>query len=93
MRDTSNSSFQFAQGDPGNIQTVTELLRYVQDLERRVAVSMASLASGHMDVLYAAPDKPRAVLLAVADGTSWNPGSGYGLYAYNGTAWILVKAL
>jgi len=29
-------------------------------------------------------------LLAWADGTNWNPGSGEGFYRYTGSAWVFV---
>jgi len=93
MRNTSYNSFQFAPGDPGNITSVAELLRYVQDLERRLEASLSSLASGKMEVLHSPPNKPREVTLVIADGANWNPGSGYGIYAFNGTTWVFVKAL
>lgn len=32
----------------------------------------------------------RTGLLAFADGSNWNPGSGQGLYRYNGTTWSFV---
>lgn len=35
--------------------------------------------------LYAAPSKPFDGMAVLADGTSWNPGSGKGLYVYDGT--------
>ena len=35
-----------------------------------------------LNVTYVAPVKPRAGMLAYADGTQWDPGSGEGLYRY-----------
>lgn len=35
-----------------------------------------------------APMKPREGMLAIADGTAWNPGSGKGLYEYRSAAWV-----
>lgn len=35
-----------------------------------------------------APEKPRAGIIYYADGTHWNPGSGRGIYAYYGGAWV-----
>lgn len=40
-----------------------------------------------LDTLYAAPKKYREGTLAKADGTSWNPGSGAGVYCYRAAAW------
>ena len=36
------------------------------------------------------PTDPRTVVYAEADGTSWNPGSGAGLYAYRSGAWVFI---
>lgn len=36
------------------------------------------------------PSKPRRGLLVYADGTDWNPGSGEGLYRYDGTTWNYI---
>lgn len=36
---------------------------------------------------YSEPAKPREGMLAVADGTEWNPGSGKGLYEYRAGSW------
>jgi len=33
------------------------------------------------------PDRPRKGDIARADGTNWNPGSGAGVYEYNGSTW------
>lgn len=40
--------------------------------------------------LNAAPARPREGMIAFADGTNWNPGSGQGIYAYHGGAWNLL---
>ena len=34
-----------------------------------------------------APDKPRDGMIVKADGTNWNPGSGAGVYAFDGSVW------
>ena len=40
-----------------------------------------------LEILSVAPAKPREGMLAIADGTNWNPGSGKGLYEYVTGAW------
>lgn len=40
-----------------------------------------------LDTLYAAPKKLRDGLVVKADGTTWDPGSGAGVYCYRGAAW------
>lgn len=45
----------------------------------------------YLDVLYAAPARPVAGLVVYADGVTWNPGAGEGIYRYNlAGAWVLV---
>lgn len=38
-----------------------------------------------LPIHYVAPDKPRLGQIVFADGTSWNPGSGRGVYCYDTT--------
>lgn len=40
-----------------------------------------------LDTLYAEPKKPREGMVIKADGTTWNPGSGSGVYVYRASAW------
>lgn len=40
-----------------------------------------------LDTLYVAPSKPREGMIALADGTNWNPGSGAGFYGYHSGSW------
>lgn len=37
---------------------------------------------------YSAPPKPREGFIAFADGTTWNPGTGKGIYYYDGSGWV-----
>ena len=41
-----------------------------------------------VDVLTDAPLSPVNGMLAYADGTNWNPGSGAGFYGYQSGAWV-----
>jgi hypothetical protein len=40
-----------------------------------------------LEPLYVAPTRPRDGDLVLADGTSWNPGSGGGVYCYRAGSW------
>lgn len=84
MRETSYNSFRFSEGDPGSISDVAGLLRYVRDLENRCALAFTALAAMKLERQYAPPARPRDGCLFLADGTDWNPGSGEGIYRYNG---------
>lgn len=37
---------------------------------------------------FVAVEKPRAGMVVLADGVSWNPGAGAGFYGYYGGAWV-----
>jgi hypothetical protein len=46
-----------------------------------------------MQVQHAEPRVPsdtRIAMLAIADGTNWNPGSGAGLYRYQNNSWTFI---
>ena len=43
-----------------------------------------------LDTLYAAPKKYREGTIVKADGTTWNPGSGAGVYCRRGGAWTFL---
>lgn len=44
----------------------------------------------YLKTINVAPKKPREGMVAKADGTNWNPGSGAGLYGYIGGAWTFL---
>lgn len=67
-----------------------EFNRYVYNELLKIQQSISALASGHIDKTYVSPTKPRDGDIRYADGTSWNPGSGAGVYYFNGTIWKLL---
>ena len=58
------------------------LLQELQNIARSTGSSIAQLAE-----LNKAPDKPQVGMIALADGSNWNPGSGAGFYGYRAGAW------
>ena len=84
-------SKEFLRYDPAPVpNNVDELPVYLANtlLEIRAAIEVAR--NGHLDVVYAEPDKPYQGDIRYADGTSWNPGgTGEGIYFYNAAgAWV-----
>jgi hypothetical protein len=69
-----------------------ELPRYLNDEIPRLWAAIKALAAGHLDTTYVEPEKPRAGDIRYADGTSWNPGSGEGIYYYklSTLAWVFL---
>ena len=71
---------------PGNVadpQMQQELAKIAQAME--TADPFITL-----DTLYAAPTKYREGTIVKADGTTWNPGSGAGVYCRRGAAWTFL---
>lgn len=54
---------------------------------QRISQAIETLGEGGFQVRHSAPVKPFRGQVAYADGTDWNPGSGEGLYVYDGTNW------
>ena len=55
---------------------------------RNVATATAEMGRMmQMEMLYVAPKRFSEGCVCFADGTSWNPGSGRGLYVYHTGAW------
>lgn len=65
-----------------------QLGQFVQVELQKIAQEWSQKQSFLMlDTLYAAPTKPRDGMVVMADGTTWNPGSGAGVYLYRASAW------
>lgn len=60
---------------------------YIEDELRKISATIQLLAQGHIDKTTVAPNKPREGDIRLADGSSWNPGSGAGIYCYYGSSW------
>tara|TARA_R110001632_G_scaffold142645_1_gene258581 strand:+ start:211 stop:483 length:273 start_codon:yes stop_codon:yes gene_type:complete len=63
--------------------------RYIQDELQRIETSLRSLSQAAIQVTEDPPEQPVKGMVRYAV-SPWNPGSGDGLYIYNGTAWVLV---
>lgn len=66
----------------------TQLSRYLMEEFTRLSAIIENISLGHLEKTYVAPDRPRVGDMRYADGTEWNPGSGAGIYYYNGSAWV-----
>lgn len=64
------------------------LSEWVQRELEYIAAAFQETPTVRLTVLNAAPAKPRNGMLVYADGTNWNPGSGAGVYAYEGGSWV-----
>lgn len=63
---------------------------FITEEFQRLAVDLESGQMEHLQLAekFVAPVKPRDGLVVFADGTSWNPGAGRGVYVYSSAAWV-----
>lgn len=73
-----------------NFKSFEDAEKFLADEYLAIARELQLEEYKQLKVLHASPAKPRRGLLAYADGTDWNPGSGEGLYRHNGTIWVFV---
>ncbi len=71
-----------APSDPAQLPGY--LFQELQNLQQSLAAARPTL---FLAPLYAEPSKRPEGLVAFADGTTWNPGSGAGTYQYRAGAW------
>ena len=83
----SNSVFYAPAPIPTDSQYLTQ---YIANELIAIQSAINALAAGHLDKVYAVPAKLRDGDVRYADGVTWNPGSGAGIYYYNGTLWKLL---
>jgi hypothetical protein len=79
----------------GTIQgdTVEALRLAVQQEFDKLAAAMAQPEDySALKTLYAEPKRVFEGMVVKADGTTWNPGDGAGVYAYIGGAWVSLSA-
>lgn len=74
-----------------HVPSLTESGRQINAIVDGLNVLAAQVERGAYDVQYREPLRPRAGVVAYADGVTWNPGSGEGLYVYKSdNAWHLL---
>lgn len=65
------------------------LANYVRQMEASIAQQLNNPADyARLNIIYAAPSKVFEGMIVRADGTTWNPGQGAGLYEYVGGQWV-----
>ena len=73
---------------PNPLSGQEDLGPYILAELQKLSAELALIEEGRfLPIRSVAPAKPREGMLAVADGTDWNPGSGKGLYEYRNSSW------
>lgn len=85
MRTPNLATAAYVPGIPPD--NAAEMRRFLFEELGKIGAAFAALAAGHLDKTHAAPAKPRDGDIRYADGASWNPGGGAGIYWFNGATW------
>lgn len=88
MKPTNSAASSYQPADPPT--DPAQLQNYLRAELAKLKAAIDAVAEGFAPVVYAYPAKPREGMLRNFDGTSVNPGSGAGLYRYNGAAWVFL---
>lgn len=76
---------------PGEVPAdVAQLQRFLREELQKLKAAIDAVAEGFAPVVYAYPPKPRAGMVRNFDGVAANPGSGAGLYRFDGATWIFL---
>ena len=74
--------------EPGPVpEKVEDLGMYVVTELKRLGDTLFNQATFRLERMHAEPQRPRAGDIRFADGTDWNPGSGEGIYWFDGSSW------
>lgn len=85
MRPAQGNISRYTVGDIPATQA--EIPAYLRRELDKIQAAINIIADGQLDVTTVAPAKPRDGMIRRADGTSWNPGSGQGVYCYYAGSW------
>lgn len=72
---------------PRQLQAGADVALFLAQELQNIAQSVNTPQALRLPMLYAQPKNPRDGDLVLADGTTWNPGSGAGFYGYRAGAW------
>jgi hypothetical protein len=73
---------------PLNVADIDSLRKYVELEFRAIAAELAQMSAVDLRQVGQEPKKPRAGMIASADGVGWNPGAGAGAYEFKGGVWV-----
>jgi len=75
---------------PGEFTDLDDLREWIEAELQKLEEAQAETTEVELRPVFAEPPRPREGMIVYADGVEWNPGSGKGIYNYNGTIWIAL---
>lgn len=77
----------YTPGLPPVNNDLEQQIAFLREEVRRLSESLTQMTSIELKTIYVEPPKPRDGMIVHADGTEWDPGSGVGIYIYQGGVW------
>ena len=81
---------QYEPIPPPRVDKLEDLLLYIVQELREISKALEGVESIILPKLHVEPEKKVEGMLALVDGDDWDPGSGQGVYRWNGTAWVYL---
>lgn len=81
----------YSPQEPPMLETVSQLREWVRDELRSISREFSETLALELRTSFREPVKPRAGMIVHADGVSWDPGAGLGVYVYQGGAWVKIS--
>ena len=81
---------QYVPIPPGEIDNFDDMLLYLLRELREISKSFEGVEAIILEKMYVEPEKRVDGMVVYADGVEWNPGSGVGVYRWNGSAWVFL---
>jgi hypothetical protein len=67
-----------------------EIIEWTHRELNRISTTLFTDVYLNLEKKFVAPPKPQEGDITYADGVSWDPGSGEGIYAYESGGWVLL---
>lgn len=66
------------------------LIDYIHQELSKIQEATSETTVLELRPIHVEPVRKREGMIVYADGTDWNPGSGAGVYYYNGASWVAM---
>lgn len=80
----------YTPANPPPTPDAKQITAWVYRELQRVSDALRVYDALRMNPLAVAPTKPRKGDIVYAEGTHWNPGSGEGVYVFDGSTWNML---
>lgn len=77
--------------EPANVEDMEGLINWLVQELRSISSEFSETTALDLRLVGREPLRPREGMIVAANGTTWDPGGGKGIYAFLGTAWVKLS--